>query len=137
VAKHLLELEDDSQTVTLVDARTLCSGATGRNGGQLVTYGGVRYAEWKQAVGQEEATKILRFQQETCDAVYSAACSYAEDESEIRTVTRIMAFQFAETVEEVRHSVDEYETDHPDCKGRYKFITGEEALQVSKERGWQ
>jgi glycine/D-amino acid oxidase-like deaminating enzyme len=132
VAKHLFEREDDRQTVTLVDARNLCSGATGRNGGQLVTFGGVSYAKWKRAVGREEATRILRFQQETCDAVYSAACRYAKDESEIRKVTRIMAFQFAETVEEVRHSVDEYENDHPDCKGRYIFITSEEALQVNE-----
>lgn len=38
VAKHLLEGQPDAR-VTIVEARTLCSGATGRNGGQHVAFG--------------------------------------------------------------------------------------------------
>ncbi|KAL4735257.1 hypothetical protein BDV11DRAFT_174001 [Aspergillus similis] len=32
---------DRAQRITVLEARTLCSGATGRNGGNLLTYGGL------------------------------------------------------------------------------------------------
>jgi glycine/D-amino acid oxidase-like deaminating enzyme len=133
VAKHLLEQQDSTQTVTIVDARTLCSGATGRNGGQVVTFGGLYYDKLKQTLGREEASKVLRFERETCEAVYETAKRYAANESEIRKVTRVMAFEVADSMEAMRHSVAEYESDHPDCQNRYKFITGEEARQVSTD----
>jgi hypothetical protein len=115
----------------MVDARRLCSGATGRNGGQLVTFGATSYQHWRNAVGKDEALKILEFQRECCEAVYNVAHRDALEESEIRRVTRIMAFELSESLEEVRRSVDEYEKDNPDGKGQYKFVNGEEALQVS------
>jgi hypothetical protein len=130
VAKFLLEGQPDTQ-VTLLEARTLCSGATGRNGGHLVTFGGAGYSSLKAAHGPRMAAKILKFTQDTCDQVLIAAQRYALQESEIRSVTRVRAFGDLESFEGVKRSVAEYEKDNPDCKGQFSFIDGEQALKVA------
>jgi glycine/D-amino acid oxidase-like deaminating enzyme len=131
VAKHLLAGSPNA-SVAILEARTLCSGATGRNGGQCVTFGGTDYADLKKAHGPVEAGKILKFGQDTWDQVVELAQTYALDESEIRLTTRVRAFGHSdsEAFEEVKKSVAEYEEDYPERKGRFRFIDGKEALEV-------
>jgi hypothetical protein len=129
VAKYLLEGRLDT-TVTIFEARTLCSGATGRNGGHLVTFGAAGYSSLKRVHGAEMAVKILRFAQDTCDQVLQVARECALQESEIRTVTRVRSFGDSESFEAVKRSVAEYEVDYPECNGRFKFIDGEQAATV-------
>jgi hypothetical protein len=129
VTKYLLEGHPDTQ-VTLLEARTLCSGATGRNGGHLVTFGGAGYSSLKGAHGPEMASKILKFTQDTCDQVLIEAQRYALQESEIRSVNRVRAFGDLESFEGVKRSVAEYEKDNPECKGRFSFVDGKQALEV-------
>ncbi|KAH7009509.1 hypothetical protein EDB80DRAFT_750144 [Ilyonectria destructans] len=50
VVRTLLQ-DDKSCSVTILEAHTLCSGATGRNGGHLITYGGLAFSELKAAAG--------------------------------------------------------------------------------------
>jgi glycine/D-amino acid oxidase-like deaminating enzyme len=129
VAKYLLEGRPDTR-VTLLEARTLCSGATGRNGGHLVTFGGAGYSGLKAVHGQKAAAKILKFAYDTCDEVLQVAKESALEESEIRSVTRVRAFGDLESFEGVKRSVAEYELENPECRGRMTFVDGEEALKV-------
>ncbi|KAF2420128.1 FAD dependent oxidoreductase [Tothia fuscella] len=131
VAKFLLEGRPDTH-VTILEARTLCSGATGRNGGHLVTFGGAGYSALKAQHGADEAAKILKFAQDTCDQLLETAKEMARDESEIRPVTRVRAFGDAESLEEVKRSVAAYELDHPAMRGRFEFIDGKQALEVQR-----
>ncbi|KAM0440037.1 hypothetical protein ACHAPT_001140 [Fusarium lateritium] len=47
--------------VTILEARNACSGATGRNGGHLVSDTCGRFEDLVDALGTEEAVRILRF----------------------------------------------------------------------------
>ncbi|KAG7124767.1 hypothetical protein HYQ44_001952 [Verticillium longisporum] len=62
IAHNLLSRRPDVN-FTLIDARSLCSGATARNGGHIKT---MTYAVWnhrKQRLGLEEAIKMTAFEQ--------------------------------------------------------------------------
>lgn len=131
VAKNLLD-GDQNLRVAVFEARTLCSGATGRNGGQCVTFGGADYSDLKKIYGSVEAAKILKFSQDTWEQVVALAQEYALAESEIRVVTRVRAFgqSDGEGLEKVKQSVAEYENDHPERAGRFRFLDGKQALEV-------
>jgi hypothetical protein len=129
VAKFLLEGRPDTN-VTILEARTLCSGATGRNGGHLVTFGGAGYSSLKRVHGPEMAVKILRFAQDTYDAVLREARDHASEESEMRIVARVRAFGDLKSFEEVKRSVGEYEQDYPEYRGRLSFVDEEQAHEV-------
>jgi glycine/D-amino acid oxidase-like deaminating enzyme len=121
VAKFLLDGSDVNH-VTLLEARTLCSGATGRNGGHLVTFGAAGYSKMKTNLGQDMANRILKFTQDTCDQVLDAGRKYAAKESQIRVVTRVRAFGDQKSLDEAKSSIEEYENDYPEEKGRFDFI---------------
>ncbi|KAJ3464871.1 hypothetical protein MRS44_009657 [Fusarium solani] len=49
------------KTVTVFEARELCSSATGRNGGQLTRIPPVRHLQISKQIGVEQANKVVRF----------------------------------------------------------------------------
>ncbi|EEY21537.1 FAD dependent oxidoreductase superfamily [Verticillium alfalfae VaMs.102] len=68
IAHNLLSRRPDIN-ITLIDARSLCSGATARNGGHIKT---MTYAVWdhrKQRLGLEEAIKMTAFEQSHLDVM--------------------------------------------------------------------
>ncbi|KAL5593011.1 hypothetical protein FOBRF1_012113 [Fusarium oxysporum] len=129
-ALHLLEKQNDTQ-VAVLDARSLCSGATGRNGGHLITYGATMYSFAKERLGQEMAHKLISFTFKNVDEVANAAQQYAPETSEYRTVERVRCFANQQEYDEAKSSVAEFEKDYPAESGKYKFITAETALQAS------
>lgn len=71
LARTLLSKRPDLQ-VTLIDARSLCSGATARNGGHIKT---MAYAVWedrKRAFGADEAVRISNFEHSHLKAMADA-----------------------------------------------------------------
>lgn len=58
--------------VTLIDARSLCAGATGRNGGHIKTMAFAVWEDRKRAFGIEEAIKITAFEHSHLDAMTDA-----------------------------------------------------------------
>jgi glycine/D-amino acid oxidase-like deaminating enzyme len=129
VASTLLEELPDVSIVVL-EARTLCSGATGRNGGHLITPGPLMYSKLKKDFGKESALKIVRVMQETVDEVAALAIEVAPEESEIRRIQRLRTYVDQDLFEVEQKSVAEYETDYPKAAGRVKFISGDSCLQV-------
>ncbi|CCH42882.1 putative oxidoreductase ordL [Wickerhamomyces ciferrii] len=51
--------QDPSLDVTLLEARTTCSGATGRNGGHLKPYGHREYSQYEESFGSRIAADIV------------------------------------------------------------------------------
>lgn len=129
VARTLLA-SDPNLRVTVLEARTICSGATGRNGGHLVSYGGANYNELKQTYGKAEATKIIEFTfksvRRTKDVI--EGLGNAADGSEFRPVTRIRTFGDHQSFNEARQSIDEFVLDNPQYHNLYTIIDDRETL---------
>ncbi|EMF08392.1 DAO-domain-containing protein [Sphaerulina musiva SO2202] len=131
VAKTLLEnLPSDSQaTVTVLEARSLSSGATGRNGGHLVSPLPEEFTSFEKYLGKEETTKVARFANRTLESMYALA---EEDEelsrvSEARRVKSVCAIYDQELFEETKKSVLRYEECLPEQKGDNEFFGPDEA----------
>lgn len=58
--------------ITVVEARSLCSGATGRNGGHIKTMTFAMWSERKHQFGIEEAIKISEFEHSHLDVMAAA-----------------------------------------------------------------
>ncbi|KAL0944560.1 uncharacterized protein CTRU02_202447 [Colletotrichum truncatum] len=125
-AFHALE-EGHGVRVAVLEARTLCSGATGRNGGHVTTYGAILYAPLKQVLGRDLAYEVLNFTFANVDEVAKVSRKYALEESQYRSVERIRCFTDEDSVTRAKASVTEWENDFPEESGKYTFIGPEEA----------
>ncbi|CAH0042085.1 unnamed protein product, partial [Clonostachys rhizophaga] len=128
VTKTLLDQQPDiSETgkashVTLLEARTLVSGATGRNGGHLVTAAGHTYGELANDYGEETAKEITRFSIMNIDYILKMVRKMdpeLQEYSQIRDVIKVMVAQDAATweaskksVQDFQKAVEEYKTYH-------------------------
>lgn len=130
VTKTLLEA-DPSVQVVVFEARTLCSGATGRNGGQLATNAGEAYARRKAKFGSEQAGKIANFTFRTCDRVREVIKEYAQEESEYRDVMKVRAYLDDESFTAAKAGIEQMESDHPSLQGIYEVIDGDAVQKVS------
>lgn len=130
VTKTLLEA-NPSLRVAVFEARTLCSGATGRNGGQLATNAGEAYARRKAKFGTEQAGKIANFTFRTCDRVREVIKEYAQEESEYRDVMKVRAYLDDESFKAAKAGIEQMESDHPSLRGIYEVIDGDAVQKVS------
>ena len=127
VAKHLLDLGDKS--VTVFEARTLTSGATGRNGGLLTSFVPGDYKLLVGLLGREQAIKVARFANRTLDKMHELGNSTPEYKtaSEVRRLRDVVCFRDDEGYAEAKESWDMYEVDVPEDKGTAEFFTANEA----------
>ncbi|EXJ83255.1 hypothetical protein A1O1_06874 [Capronia coronata CBS 617.96] len=133
IARTLLS-QSPSIRVTILEARALCSGATGRNGGQIVTYGAAAYSQAKRVLGAEAATKFVDFTFDNVAAMSEAVKEYAMTESEYRQVRRIRCFTDPEYFKKACESIAEYERDNPKSK-HINTYTVVDAQQLLKDHG--
>ncbi|KAI5360275.1 Putative FAD dependent oxidoreductase, FAD/NAD(P)-binding domain superfamily [Septoria linicola] len=147
VAKNLLEglnLHADADTdeetakgevrrmVTVLEARTLTSGATGRNGGHLVSPLPEEFCEFEKYLGREATTKIARFANRTLEAMFKLAEEGDEElrnAAEARRVLSVCAYYDRGVFEEVKRSMRRYEECLPEEKGDSEIFEGEEAAR--------
>ena len=129
VAKTLLE-KDPHATVTILEARTICSGATGRNGGHVKSAAVSDYAFWEPKIGKAAAKKIIEFTFACSDALFEVAASLpeiAQEVAEMRRVESITVLSDPSTVSDARASLKMFEEDNPEWKGKYRYIEKDEA----------
>ncbi|KAH8743755.1 FAD dependent oxidoreductase [Diaporthe sp. PMI_573] len=134
VIKTLLD-KDSSARITVFEARTLCSGATGRNGGQLATNAGEIYAELKERFGSDMAGKIAAFTFKTCERMRQIIAQYAPVDGEYREVTKVRAFLDDVSLAKMKDSIAQMEADHPSLRGIYKVIDSEAVLKTHGVHG--
>ncbi|KAJ6016845.1 hypothetical protein N7451_000224 [Penicillium sp. IBT 35674x] len=125
VCKALLEM-DQNHHVTVFEARTLCSGATGRNGGQMAINAAETYEQMKLDVGAEMAGKIIRFNIKTLNRLREIAQEFAAEYAECTDVTKLRAFKDMPSFEKAKAGIKALELDHPSLKGIYSVLTAEE-----------
>lgn len=129
VAKTLLETDPDVH-VAVIEARRLCSGATGRNGGHLKSDAVMSFSSLRERFGEVEALRIVKYQKMNVDRVRQVAKEYCPRESELRDVEAVVGCQDQTTLDRLRASVDAYKATQPSGSVRYQFTDGDTAMKV-------
>ncbi|KAJ5618787.1 hypothetical protein N7510_002771 [Penicillium lagena] len=129
VAKNLLE-RDPSSKVAILESRTLCSGATGRNGGQMAANAGEEYSHLAQTYGPQEAGKIVKFTFRNLEKMRQLI----EDQdvvkaSEMQQLKKLRVFLTDAKFRDFKESIARLEGDHPSMKGIYTVIDAATALR--------
>ncbi|KAF2994100.1 hypothetical protein E8E14_001955 [Neopestalotiopsis sp. 37M] len=126
-------LKNDPQIrVTVLEARELCSGATGRNGGQLAINAAETYEDSRARLGPDMALKIVHFTMQTLDRMRQMASDFNIADAEISNVNKVRAFLDRDLFEKAQKGIALLESDDPSLKGLYKIIDADACL---KEHG--
>lgn len=133
VAKHLLEhaSKEKGFDVTVFEARTLCSGATGRNGGALTSFAPFHFTELVDEGGLDAAIKIGRYAYETLEKMHALGSATPERQraSEVRRLRGIVGYADQKAFDEAKASVECYNENLPDHKLDSEFLTAQEARE--------
>ncbi|GIZ44335.1 hypothetical protein CKM354_000753600 [Cercospora kikuchii] len=134
VARNLFEnlTSDSNSHITILEARTLCSGATGRNGGHLVSPFPEEFSIFEKYAGKEATMKMARFANRTLESMHRLAEDGDEElkrVAEVRRVRSVCAYYDAGVFEETKKSMRRYEECLPEEKGDGEFYGAEEARE--------
>ena len=137
IATTLLEASAQSpkaRSVTVFEARTLTSGATGRNGGVLASFVPGDYALLSERFGHDEAVKIARFANRTLEKMHQIANSSEElrDASEVRRTADVLCFEDEEAFQLAQESQKLYEEHVPEERNTVQYLSAEEAATVGQ-----
>ncbi|RHZ60697.1 NAD(P)/FAD-dependent oxidoreductase [Aspergillus thermomutatus] len=121
VCKTLLEAHP-ATNITIFEARALCSGATGRNGGQLAANAGEEYAHLAGIHGSEMAGRIVHFTLKNLQKMEELCSAFATEEGELQKVTKLRVFLTDGAFEQFERSVKLMERDHPSLRGLYTVL---------------
>lgn len=127
IARNLLE-GDDSIKVVVLEARSITSGATGRNGGHVKAVPEYSYAELNDSLGKEAADEVIRFTLANVDALMDVK-SHLDPElqrfCEMRRVEALNLFTDDEAYHEFEELLGHYERDHK----KRGYLVGREELE--------
>ncbi|CAK7200658.1 hypothetical protein SEUCBS139899_003356 [Sporothrix eucalyptigena] len=122
-------------TIAVLEARELCSGATGRNGGRIHVHAMKDYDAFRRRFGDDAAKKIVRFQMMHRPAI-EAAVKTLRPEHQNRAAlrdTESVAAVFSEAkLAQTKTLLANFEAAFPDCAGQWRLISGEEAQKKYK-----
>ncbi|CAG8061034.1 unnamed protein product [Penicillium salamii] len=129
VAKTLLE-QHPTATVTVLEARALCSGATGRNGGQMAANAGEQYSSLAETHGAETAGKIVDFTFRNLEKMQELIREYdAVELSEMQNLRKLRVFLTQGKFNEFKRSIEHLEADHPSKKGLYTIVDADTVVK--------
>lgn len=123
--------------MVILEARTACSGATGRNGGHLVSDTCERFADLVDALGPEEATKMLRFSEANIAELKDLVAQFSESEQdavELRELNATTVLADRESVEEMGHCFDLFKKTVGQTTLGYELSENEETIRVRELR---
>lgn len=131
IAKNLLDHPsfDRSTHITVFEARNLCSGATGRNGGALTSFVPAAFTHLIDQFGEDQAVKIGRYAYRTLEKMHSLGNSTPDfkDASEVRRLRDVVGFADQETFEAAKISYKKYDEMIPDASLHHEVLSTEEA----------
>ncbi|KAL5607014.1 hypothetical protein FOBRF1_007511 [Fusarium oxysporum] len=126
VTKALLEHPSTADSrVTVLEARTLVSGATGRNGGHLVTASGHTFGPLAEQYGTEAAREITRFSIMNIEHLMKLVREFdsaLQEECQIRDVLKVMAVGDDETWASAKSSVLGFQDKVPEHSAYHRII---------------
>ncbi|KAJ5633541.1 hypothetical protein N7528_001383 [Penicillium herquei] len=121
--------------ITVLEARQICSGATGRNGGRIHVHAMQDYDRFRQRFGDVAAEKIVRFQMLHYDAIEKVARSLGAERFKQAALreTQSVAVAFSEKkLADMKRMLANFEAAFPDWIGRWKIVEAEEAQKKYK-----
>ncbi|EAW16437.1 NAD(P)/FAD-dependent oxidoreductase [Aspergillus fischeri NRRL 181] len=122
-----------SPEIVLLEARDLCSGATGRNGGHIKCSPYVEYAGLKARFGVEHAKKLLGFQRRNLAAILDLVQqNEALKASEAREVQTVDVFTDEGMWVKAKKMVQELRQDAPDMAEDIVVHDGTEACETPR-----
>lgn len=134
LVKALLE-KDPHASIVVCEARGLASGATGRNGGHLVSSAVRDFSSLRATFGTEIAVKIASFTLENVERVFEVAreCGpEVEEASEIRRVDKVLALRDAAALGDLEGSLKAFERHMPEkWRGQVRLVDRSDLEKVS------
>jgi hypothetical protein len=140
VTKALLEnrklVSDQGQPprIVVVEARGLVSGATGRNGGQLVSPVGQSYTALVRRFGAENADEMTKFSLLNIETLLKTIDGLDEDlrsQCEIRRLDKVTVALDQESNEAMMSSVNAFRAAHSAHRKMHTSLTAKELQEVS------
>ncbi|KAK0638440.1 Gamma-glutamylputrescine oxidoreductase [Lasiodiplodia hormozganensis] len=126
IARTLLQKQPNLRIVVL-EARSLCSGATGRNGGHIKTMSFASWEERKATYGIEEAVRITEFEHSHLDALERAARENAIDCELVRT-EGVDAYFDQATFDRACAALEDMRAHAPQLAAKYTVYTDPDRL---------
>ncbi|KAF9739689.1 hypothetical protein PMIN02_012378 [Paraphaeosphaeria minitans] len=127
-----------SARVVMIDAREICSGATGRNGGHTKAASYRTYLQHKEELGKEEALKIARLEYANIIETHALA-KELEIDCENQICSTVDIVYDAQTFEEGKKAIEELEADateeerQPGKMAAYRIYHASDGIQ---QRFW-
>lgn len=137
VAYHLLKASP-SLSVTMLEARNLTSGATGRNGGHCKDVPFKTYKQWKEIFGVKAAQRLVRFRSSHVPATKKLAEELKQEgfgDALFRSVESVTAAFDDEIFRELRANMEEWLEDFPEQRGSCAAYEGKDADEVCRYYG--
>ncbi|KAJ4117484.1 hypothetical protein NW768_010847 [Fusarium equiseti] len=132
-AAHYLVHNNNRLNVTMLEARTAVSGATGRNGGHLVSDSDALFPSLVKAVGVERAMEIVRFSEANIRRLKEllGGLNPAEREAvEYREVVSATSFTDQATFEDAVQGLRDFLKAVPEGDIKYKVFNKEETVRI-------
>lgn len=135
VAHHLLASDSDIH-VTVAEARTICSGATGRNGGHILELPYDDYDMEVSLLGKAAAKKLIQFRidhlSEILHFVKTELSEEAAKKCEIRKVEVVDAFHDLKEWEVAKAQLGRFFQTFPEEVNEWSIFERDEARKVSE-----
>ena len=132
IAYHLLQATPDLDIV-LLEARTITSGATGRNGGHCKDVPFKTYKKWKADFGRSAAERLVRFRGGHVEATRQMALQLKREgiaDAQFRNVESVTAVFDPTIFQELKTNMEDWLEDFPNERANCCSYSGREAEQV-------
>jgi hypothetical protein len=136
VARSLLQeskRKDQDITITVLEARDICSGATGRNGGHIKASPHETFQRLETKFGVERAVALTRFQLNHLECLTDLCQSEDFAQAECRVVETVDLFFDQKTFDDVCQTAAKLKTLLPEHQGRiYQAAEAQEVIPHSR-----
>lgn len=120
-----------SPHVVMLEARNVCSGATGRNGGHIKHSAYVEYAGLKKRFGKTRAKSVLQFGRRHLPTLLELARARKDLEiGEAREVETVDIYTDGDTWAKAKGMVEDLRRDVPEAAGEIAVYEGTEGCEV-------
>ncbi|OQO07968.1 hypothetical protein B0A48_06761 [Cryoendolithus antarcticus] len=129
VAYHLLQRNPHLQVV-IVEARTITSGATGRNGGHCKDVSFKTYRQTRERIGRDAAMRLVNFRRSHVDETRRLAQEVHDEgfgEAQFRDVQSLTAVYDQGIFEGFKDGLEALLEDFPEWRDQYSIINGHES----------